>query len=76
MGSRIIGVGSTLPELVVTNDDLSQFVETDDEWITTRTGIHERHIAIEETTTSLGLSAARRALGQEAGWLVCSRDTN
>ncbi len=67
MGSRIIGVGSALPELVVTNNDLSQFVETDDEWITTRTGIHERHIAIEETTTSLGLSAARRALGQETG---------
>lgn len=67
MGSRIIGVGSALPELVVTNDDLSNFVETDDEWITSRTGIHERHIAIEETTTSLGLSAARRALGQEAG---------
>lgn len=71
MGSRIIGVGSALPELIVTNDDLSQFVETDDEWITSRTGIHERHIAIEETTTSLGLSAARRALGQEAGgWRV------
>lgn len=67
MGSRIIGVGSALPDLVVTNDDLSNFVETDDEWITMRTGIHERHIAIEETTTSLGLSAARRALGQEAG---------
>lgn len=74
MGSRIIGVGSALPELVVTNNDLSQFVETDDEWITTRTGIHERHIAIEETTTSLGLSAARRALGQEAGgW--CAQET-
>lgn len=74
MGSRIIGVGSALPELVVTNNDLSQFVETDDEWITTRTGIHERHIAIEETTTSLGLSAARRALGQETGgW--CAQET-
>ena len=74
MGSRIIGVGSALPELVVTNNDLSQFVETDDEWITTRTGIHERHIAIKETTTSLGLSAARRALGQEAGgW--CAQET-
>lgn len=74
MGSRIIGVGSALPELVVTNNDLSQFVETDDEWITTRTGIHERHIAIEETTTSLGLSAARRALGQEmGGW--CAQET-
>ena len=75
MGSRIIGVGSALPELVVTNNDLSQFVETDDEWITTRTGIHERHIAIEETTTSLGLSAARRALGQETGgW--CAQETS
>lgn len=74
MGSRIIGVGSALPELVVTNNDLSQFVETNDEWITTRTGIHERHIAIEETTTSLGLSAARRALGQETGgW--CAQET-
>lgn len=67
MGSRIIGVGSALPEMIVTNDDLSQYVETDNEWIVTRTGIRERHIALEETTTSLGVCAARRALGLEAG---------
>ncbi len=74
MGSRIIGVGSALPEMIVTNDDLSQYVETDDEWITSRTGIRERHIALDETTTSLGVDAARRALGIEAGgW--CANST-
>lgn len=52
-----------VPENVMTNDDLSAIVETDDEWIRSRTGIRQRYIANEkETTASLGLKAAQRAL--------------
>ena len=43
--SRIIGTGGYLPEKVVTNDDLARSVETSDEWIRSRTGIRQRHIA-------------------------------
>ncbi|TWG94525.1 3-oxoacyl-[acyl-carrier-protein] synthase-3 [Luteimonas sp. J16] len=62
--SRIAGTGSYLPSKVLTNDDLAKIVDTSDEWISTRTGIRERHIAAEgETTVDLGLQAAQRALG-------------
>jgi len=61
--SRIAGTGSYLPEKVLTNADLEKMVETSDEWIQTRTGIRERHIAAEgETTSDLGYQAALRAL--------------
>ena len=59
----ITGLGSYLPERVVTNDDLAQRLDTSDEWIRTRTGILERHYAAaEEATSDLALMAARRAL--------------
>ncbi|SJZ83443.1 beta-ketoacyl-ACP synthase III [Novilysobacter spongiicola] len=61
--SRIAGTGSYLPEKVLTNDDLSKFVDTSDEWIASRTGIRERHVAAEgETTGDLAFHAATRAL--------------
>ncbi|WP_101926607.1 beta-ketoacyl-ACP synthase III [Luteimonas rhizosphaerae] len=61
--SRIAGTGSYLPEKVLTNDDLSKFVETSDEWIASRTGIRERHIAADgETTGDLAYHASVRAL--------------
>ncbi len=61
--SVVIGVGSHLPEAVVTNDDLAQRVDTSDEWIVARTGIHERHVAaVGEKTSDLAIAAARRAL--------------
>jgi 3-oxoacyl-[acyl-carrier-protein] synthase-3 len=63
MYSRIIGTGSSFPDNVVTNDDLSKVVETSDTWITERTGIKERRIALEDdTVTSLGAEAARKAI--------------
>lgn len=69
MGSVIIGSGKSLPARVVTNDELGEIVDTTDEWIVPRTGIHTRHIAVEETCTDLGEQAARRALGlAEGGW--------
>ena len=43
-GGRIIGWGTALPEKVLTNDDLSTMMDTNDEWITERTGIKRRHI--------------------------------
>ena len=62
MGTRIIGTGSSLPKTIVTNDDLSKIMDTSDEWISTRTGIKERHLAKEETTASMSTEAARRAM--------------
>lgn len=66
MGTRIIGTGSCLPAAIVTNDDLAKIMDTSDEWISTRTGIRERHLVKEETTTSMSVEAARRAM-QNAG---------
>ncbi|MEZ5707890.1 MAG: beta-ketoacyl-ACP synthase III [Blastomonas sp.] len=61
--SVIIGTGSVLPENRVSNADLSQRVDTSDEWITERTGIKFRHIAAEgETTGDLAIAASRAAL--------------
>lgn len=64
MFARLIGTGSCLPGQPVTNNDLAaRGIETDDEWIVTRTGIRSRHLAEAGTTASeLGLIAAQRAL--------------
>ena len=69
MASRILmtGVGSYLPQRVVTNTDLSQWVETSDEWIKQRTGIEQRHMVAEgELTSDLACEAGRQAL-EKAG---------
>ncbi|HET6807407.1 MAG TPA: beta-ketoacyl-ACP synthase III [Frateuria sp.] len=61
--ARISGTGSALPERVLTNADLEQFVETSDEWIQSRTGIRQRHVAADgQTTGDLAFLAAQRAL--------------
>jgi len=61
--SRIIGSGSYLPRNVVTNDDLAQRMDTSDEWIRSRTGIRQRHIAeAGETSSSLALEASKAAI--------------
>ncbi|MBM3351490.1 MAG: ketoacyl-ACP synthase III [Betaproteobacteria bacterium] len=63
MFSRIVGTGSYLPSRVLTNAELESMVETTDEWIFSRTGIRERHIAAEgEYTSDLGIAAAKRAI--------------
>ncbi|MDD7334571.1 MAG: ketoacyl-ACP synthase III [Lachnospiraceae bacterium] len=59
---KILGTGSALPKKVVTNDDLAQVMDTSDEWIKSRTGIEKRHIAVEETTTSMAVEAAKKAI--------------
>jgi len=60
---KIIGTGSYLPEKILSNKDLEKMVETSDEWIVTRTGIKERHIAKEdEYTSDMAYQASLRAL--------------
>jgi 3-oxoacyl-[acyl-carrier-protein] synthase-3 len=62
-GAIITGTGSSLPERRLTNDDLAKMVDTNDEWITQRTGIKERRIVQSgESTATLGSAASRRAI--------------
>ena len=61
-GIKICGTGRAVPEKVVTNQDLEKIVETNDEWITSRTGIQRRHHCTGETHASLCVSAAKAAL--------------
>ncbi len=61
--AHIVGWGMAVPDRILTNHDLAAIVETDDEWIQSRTGIRERRIAGEnESTATLGLKAAQQAL--------------
>ena len=61
--ARIAGIGSYLPERILTNEEMSSMVDTSDSWIRERTGIRQRHIAPEGVTTAdLAEQAARRAL--------------
>ena len=63
MYSRIESIGSFLPEKIITNEDLEQRVDTSDEWISTRTGIEQRHIADDSQATSdLALEASLDAI--------------
>jgi 3-oxoacyl-[acyl-carrier-protein] synthase III len=63
MPSRIAGTGRYLPAMVLTNEELARRVDTSDEWIRTRTGIRQRHIAAaHEATSDLALHASRAAL--------------
>ena len=70
LSARIAGIGSYLPERILTNDEISAMVDTSDSWIRERTGIRQRHIAGEGVTTcDLAERAARRAL-EDAGFHV------
>ena len=61
--AKITGIGSYLPDEVVSNDDLSKILDTSDEWITTRSGIKQRHRAADsEATSDIALAAAQQAL--------------
>ncbi len=59
---KILGTGSALPKKVVTNDDLAAFLDTNDEWISTRTGIRQRRVLTDETLQSLAEQAGKNAL--------------
>ena len=59
----IVGLGSSVPDKIVTNDDLSKVMDTSDEWINSRTGIRERRIASKDIATSdLCTEAAKKAI--------------
>ncbi|MDA0286189.1 MAG: ketoacyl-ACP synthase III [Actinobacteria bacterium] len=64
IGAKFIGWGTSLPEKIITNDDLSKTLDTSDEWIRERTGIERRHVG--GTTASLSIESGRKAI-QMAG---------
>lgn len=61
---KIMATASATPARVVDNDELSTMMDTSDEWITQRTGIKQRHVAVDETTSSLATSVAQQLLDQ------------
>jgi 3-oxoacyl-[acyl-carrier-protein] synthase-3 len=81
--AHIVGWGYQVPSKVITNQDLEQIVDTSDEWIRSRTGIAERHVAADpkETTSSLAIAAARKALdvadvpAAKIDLIICSTTT-
>ncbi len=79
---KIIGTGSVIPEKVVTNDMLSEFLDTSDEWIYTRTGIKTRHVISTEYLEDLAIEAAKKALdnagvqASELDMIICSNVVN
>ena len=64
--TRIISTGACVPEQVVSNDDLSKIVETNDEWITQRTGIRNRHISEGQNTSYFAVGVAKQVI-EKAG---------
>lgn len=60
--ARLIGTGSHVPKKILTNHDLEKLVETSDDWISSRTGIRQRHIASDETTSDMAAKAAKNAM--------------
>ncbi|MDD6490115.1 MAG: ketoacyl-ACP synthase III [Clostridia bacterium] len=78
MSFSILGTGKAVPEYVLTNDELSTMVDTNDEWIRTRTGIEERRICKDETITELCVRAANAALkdanvkAEDLDLIICS----
>ncbi len=79
---KIIGTGSAIPKKIVTNDMLSEFLDTSDAWIYPRTGIKYRHVISDEKLEDLAISAAQKALenagitAQELDFIICSNVVN
>lgn len=82
MKMKISGTGSALPKKIVTNEMLSQFLDTSDEWIRTRTGISERHVISDERLEDLAIEAALKALdnadmkADDLDFIICSNVVN
>lgn len=62
MSIKFLGTGYYVPDFTLTNDDIAKMVETSDEWIMQRVGVHERRISVDQTTGEMGALAAKRAL--------------
>lgn len=79
---RIAGTGSVLPKKVVTNEMLSRFLDTSDEWIRTRTGVVSRHVISDEKLEDMAVEAALKALdnagmmADELDFIICSNVVN
>lgn len=79
---KIIGTGSVLPSKIVTNDMLSEFLDTSDEWITTRTGVKSRRVISDENLDDMAVGAARMALDDsginaaDLDLIICSNVVN
>ena len=79
---RISGTGSVLPGKVVTNDMLSEFLDTSDEWIRTRTGVLSRHVISDEKLEDMAVEAAEKALedagmtAEDMDFIICSNVVN
>lgn len=80
-GIKILGIASYVPETVITNDDFTGFIETSDEWISTRTGIKTRHYSMGMPTWKIGSNAAEKAIGKsgvskdEIDLIICTTVT-
>ena len=79
---KLLGTGSSLPKKQVTNDDLSEFLDTNDEWIFPRTGIKSRHVISDEKLEDLAVDAALKAVENarvqlsELDMIICSNVVN
>ena len=79
---ELIGSGYIYPDTCITNDDLSQIVDTTDEWISTRTGIKTRYISTKKNTSDLAVEAARKAIissginPKEIDLIICATATS
>ena len=79
---KIIGTGSAIPKKIVTNDMLSEFLDTSDAWIYPRTGIKHRHVITDEKLEDLAASAAEKALenagmkAEDLDFIICSNVVN
>lgn len=79
---KIIGTGSVIPKQIVTNDMLSEFLDTSDAWIYPRTGIKHRHVISDEKLEEMAIEAAQKALddagikASELDFLICSNVVN
>lgn len=79
---KIIGTGSVLPKKIVTNDMLSEFLDTSDAWIYPRTGIKHRHVISDEKLEDMAAEAARKALedagikAEDLDYIICSNVVN
>src|SRR5574344_10120 len=79
---KIIGTGSAIPKKIVTNDMISEFLDTSDEWIFPRTGIRSRHVISDEQLADFGVQAAQKAIDQaglkveDIDYFICSNVVN
>ena len=76
------GTGSAIPKKIVTNEMLAEFLDTSDEWIRTRTGVHSRHVISDERLEDLAIEAAEKALenaglkAEDIDFIICSNVVN